>query len=125
VSAGRPPARLDGDWLVATMIYGSTREARVAGFDRWYWDVLALLPRAKSLLLVAGAYDSDNTIRELLDEAKRRGIPVTVHFIERGPLRLAFEQLFKDRATIVEDVETFAEKNDIALDGDDDLDLKF
>jgi hypothetical protein len=63
VAIGRPAPRLSGEWLIATMIYSSPREARAPGFDRWYWDVLAALPKAKRLLLIAGPYDSDNTIR--------------------------------------------------------------
>ena len=73
MSLGRPTPRLTGEWLIATMIYASPREARLPGFDRWYWDVLAKLPQAKQILLIAGAYDSDGTIKELMDDAKRRG----------------------------------------------------
>src|SRR5271170_3352617 len=101
---GRPAPRSSGEWLVATMIYTSPREAGAPGFDRWSWDVLAALGRAKKLLLVAGAYDSDGTIRELLDEAKRRSVVAAVHFVEEGPLRTAFETSFASLATLVVDV---------------------
>ena len=37
------------------MIYDSSREARVPGFDAWYWGLFALLPRAARVLLIAGA----------------------------------------------------------------------
>ena len=107
------------------MIYGSPRESRVPGFDRWYWDLLAMLPKAKKLLLVAGSYDSDGTIREVLDEAKRRGIPSSIHFIEGGPLKVAYVEGFPSLATLVPDVETFAEDNGIELDAPGDLAFDF
>lgn len=103
------------------MIYSSPREARSPGFDHWYWDVLAALPKARNLLLVAGAYDWDGTVREVLDEAKRRSIPVTIHFVEPGPLRTAFETAFAALATLVEDVDGFAEKNGISFDDPGDF----
>jgi hypothetical protein len=107
------------------MIYGSPRESRVPGFDRWYWDLLAMLPKAKKLLLVAGSYDSDGTVREVLDEAKRRGIACSIHFIEGGPLKVAFVEGFSSLATLVPDVETFAEDNGIELDSPGDLAFDF
>ena len=125
MSVGRPPGRVAGDWLVLTMIYASPREAELPGFDRWYWDLLALLPKAKHALVIAGAYDSDGTIRELLEEAKRRGIAVTLHFLEGGAFRRAFEQTFPKLATVVEDLDSFAESKGLPLDGPDDLTLDF
>src|SRR5437588_3256577 len=98
------------------MIYSSPREARAPGFDRWYWELLALLARARKVLVVAGAYDSDGTIRELLDEARRRGIAATIHFVEEGALKTAFESAFPTLATLVVDLDSFAEKNGLVLD---------
>jgi hypothetical protein len=103
------------------MIYSSPREARAPGFDHWYWELLAALPRAKKILLVVGAFDSDGTIREVLDEAKRRGIPVSIHFVEPGPLRTVYESALTALATLVEDVDTFAEKNGIPFDDPGDI----
>jgi len=102
------------------MIYSSPREARAPGFDRWYWDVLGALPKAKRLLVIAGAYDSDGTIRELLDEAKRRSIPAAIHFVEDGALRTVYESGFKALAELVTDLDGFAEENEIPLDGSSD-----
>lgn len=116
MSASRPPGRLAGDWLVATMIYDSAREARVPGFDTWYWGLLALLPRAARVLLIAGAYDSDGTIQELCAEARKRGKPVTVHFVEHGQLSKVFELKLAGQATVVEDLDSFADKEGIPLD---------
>ncbi|MBI3722458.1 hypothetical protein HY251_00660 [bacterium] len=125
MSVGRPPGRLDGDWLVATMVYSSPSESGAPGFDNWYWKLLALIPKAKRLLLVVGAYDSDGTIKELLSEAKKRQVPVTVHFCESGPLRKAFETGFSDLATVVEDVDTFTEEKGISLAGYDEISFDF
>jgi hypothetical protein len=103
------------------MIYSSPREARSPGFDRWYWDLLAALPKAKRLLVVAGAYDSDGTIRELLDEAKRRGIPAAIHFVEEeGPLPLVYESSFPTLAEHVIDLDSFTEEKGISLEGSSD-----
>jgi hypothetical protein len=102
------------------MIYGSTRESGVPGFDAWYWELLSLVPRARKILLVAGAYDSDGTIQEFLGEAHKRGKPVTIHFVERGPLAKAFELTMPGLATVAEDLDSFAEKEGIALDEDAD-----
>jgi hypothetical protein len=107
------------------MIYSSPREATAPGFDRWYWDVLSALGKAKKLLLVVGAFDSDGTIRELLDEAKRRGVAAAIHFVEEGPLETAYETTFSKLATKVTDLDGFAEKNGIELDSDDDLKFDF
>ncbi len=107
------------------MIYSSPREAGAPGFDRWYWDVLSALGRTKKLLLVAGAFDSDGTIRELLDEAKRRGIAASVHFVEDGPLKTAFETSLSKLATSVADLDGFAEQNGIELDSDDEITFGF
>jgi hypothetical protein len=120
LSASRPPGRIQGDWLVATMIYASTREARSPGFDAWYWALLAQLAKCKKVLLIAGAYDSDGTIQELVDEARKRQKPVTLHFVERGPFAKAFELSHKNEAVTVEDVDTFAEQEGIELDGGED-----
>ena len=107
------------------MIYASPREARLPGFDRWYWDVLAKLPQAKQILLIAGAYDSDGTIKEFLEDAKRRGIPASIHFVESGPLSKAFDQSFPGLATRVPDLDAFEEKNGVPLDDSGELSLDF
>lgn len=125
MAIGRPAPRISGEWLVATMIYSSPREARSPGFDRWYWDVLAALPRSRKLLLVAGPYDSDGTIHELLDEARRRGVAAVIHFVEEGPLRTAFETSFAQLARVVEDLEGFAAENGLPLDAGEDITFDF
>ena len=102
------------------MIYSSPREARAPGFDRWYWDVLALLPKARRLLVIAGPYDSDGTIRELLDEAKRRSVAAAIHFVEEGPLQTVYESSFSALAMAVKDLEAFSEKHGLELDGSSD-----
>jgi hypothetical protein len=106
------------------MIYASTREARAPGFDAWYWALLGQIGKCKKVLLIAGAYDSDGTIQELLDEARKQKKPVTLHFVERGPFAKAFDLGLKDRATVVEDVDTFAEREGIELDDGGDA-LRF
>ena len=124
MSASRPPGRVHGDWLVATMVYASTREARVPGFDAWYWALLALVPKARKVLLVAGAYDSDGTILELLNEAHKRGKAVAIHFVERGPLAKTLELKPAAGASVVDDLDGFADREGIALDdGADALDF--
>jgi hypothetical protein len=107
------------------MIYASPREAKLPGFDRWYWDVLAKLPKAKRILLIAGAYDSDNTIRELLEDARRRALPVSLHFVESGPLSKAFEAGYAGLATRVPDLDAFEEENDVPLDDSGEISLDF
>lgn len=120
MAIGRPAPRLSGEWLIATMIYSSPREARAPGFDRWYWDVLALLGKARRVLVIAGPYDSDGTIHEILDESKKKGLSVAIHFVEEGPLKVVYESSFPTLATAVEDLETFAEKHGLPLDGSSD-----
>jgi hypothetical protein len=108
------------------MIYASTREAKVPGFDAWYWALCALLPKAGKVLLIAGAYDSDGTIQEFLGEACRRGKPVTIHFVERGPLAKTFELNLASQASVLEDLDSFAEREAIPLDdGDETLRFDF
>jgi hypothetical protein len=102
------------------MIYASTRESKAPGFDAWYWALLAQLAKAAKVLVIAGAYDSDGTIAELLAEAKKRGKPVAIHFVERGPFAKLFELTLRDKAQLLDDLDTFAESEGIALDDDDD-----
>jgi hypothetical protein len=107
------------------MIYASPREAKLPGFDRWYWDILATLPKARRILLIAGAYDSDNTIKEFLEDAKRRAVPVSLHFVEAGPLSKAFDAGYTGLAARVPDLDAFEEENGVPLDDSGEISLDF
>ncbi|MCC6150643.1 MAG: hypothetical protein IT461_10370 [Planctomycetes bacterium] len=75
----------DGDWLLARMVYPSRTAVASTAEAETRAKILHEVTKSKYVFIVAGAYDHDFAIMDVLHTAEKLGIPVFVHFESFGP----------------------------------------